>query len=152
MEPREEAAVFQMSETVSIDRPPADVFSFVADLRNFPIWRANLASSRVVSDSPTDVGATCDEEIQVGPRKIPATCRITSFSAGREFLFQAISQGLVYDGHLLVEPHGSGCRLTLSGEVRLSGFMRLMQPVLSRRMRQGVRTEVAAIRDHMAVV
>lgn len=42
--------MFRMSETVTIDRPATDVFDFVADLHNFPLWRANLASSTVVSE------------------------------------------------------------------------------------------------------
>jgi uncharacterized membrane protein len=35
--------MFRVSETVSIGRPPGDVFRVVADLRDFPKWRANLA-------------------------------------------------------------------------------------------------------------
>ncbi len=141
--------MFTMSETVSVDRLPDEVFGFVADLRNFPLWRANLASSKVVSQNSTDLGARCDEEIQMGPRKIPASCQITSFEAGREFSFRAVSRGLVYDGRLLVERRDGGSRLTLSGEVNLTGFLRLLQPMISGRMRQGVRSEVAAIKTHM---
>jgi hypothetical protein len=141
--------VFQMGETVSIDRSPAEVFAFIADIRNFPIWRANLASSTVVSDSSTDVGARCDEEIQMGPRRIPASCEITTFSPGRTFSFRAVSPGLVYDGRVDVEPAAAGSRFTLSGEVNLGGFMRLLQPVISSRMRDGVRKEVAAVKAHL---
>jgi uncharacterized protein YndB with AHSA1/START domain len=141
--------MFQMSETVSIDRPPEQVFEFIADLRNFPVWRANLASSRVVSGQPTGVGARCDEEIQMGPRRMAATCQITSFSAGREFSFKAVSPGLIYDGRLQVVGEGAGSRLTLSGDVTTSGFVRLLQPLIKGRMEQGVRSEVAAIKAHM---
>jgi len=138
--------MFRMSETVSISKPPGDVFRFVADLRNFPEWRANLASSAVVSETWTDVGARCDEQIQMGPRKIPASCEITTFSAGRRFSFRAVSPGLVYDGNVVVEPEAGGSTFTLSGEVRLSGPLRLLQPVIRARMRDGVRREAAAVK------
>jgi len=144
--------VFRLSETVSIDRAPADVFDFVADLRNFPLWRSNLASSTIVSERSTGVGARCDEEVQVGPRRVRGSCEITASSAGQEFSFRAISPGFVYDGSVSVEPAGDGCRFTLSGDVSLSGFMRLLEPVLERRMRAGVRSEVAAIKSHMELV
>jgi len=141
--------MFHMSETVLINRSPEDVFAFVADLRNFPIWRANLASSTVVSEGFTDVGARCDEEIQMGPRRIPATCEITAFSAGRTYSFRAVSPGLIYDGRVVVGPEEDGSSFTLSGEVGVSGFLRLLQPIIKGRMRDGVRREVAAVKAHM---
>ncbi len=141
--------MFNMSESVLIHRSPEDVFEFVADLRNFPIWRANLASSTVVSERSTDVGARCDEEIQMGPRRIPATCEITAFSAGRTFSFQAVSPGLTYDGHVVVGPEEDGSSFTLSGEVRVNGFLRLLQPIIKGRMQEGVRREVAGVKAHM---
>lgn len=141
--------MFRVSATVSIHRSPPNVFAFVADLRNFPLWRANLATSTLVSENFTDVGARCEEEMQIGPRRIPATCQITAFSAGRTLSFQAISPGLVYDGRAVVEPEEDGSRFTLSGDIRLSGFLRLLQPVLKRRLQDGVGREAAAIKAHM---
>jgi Polyketide cyclase / dehydrase and lipid transport len=85
--------MFRIGASVLIQRAPGDVFAFVADLRNFPLWRANLASSTVVSVEFTGVGARCEESIQAGPRTIPATCQITSFSPGRTFSFEARSYG-----------------------------------------------------------
>jgi hypothetical protein len=112
------------------------------------LWRSNLASSNIVSERSTGVEARCDEEVQVGPRRVRGSCEITASSAGREFSFRAISPGFVYDGSVTVAPAGDGCRFTLSGDVSLSGFMRLLEPVLERRTRAGVRSEVAA-KSHM---
>jgi uncharacterized membrane protein len=138
--------MFRVSETVSISRPHGEVLEFVADLRNFPKWRANLASSVVVSEAYTDVGARCDERIRIGPRTIPTSCEITAFSAGRSLSFRALSPGLVYDGKVVVEPEPGGSTFTLSGEVRLSGLLRLLRPVIRARMQDGVRREVAAVK------
>ena len=104
--------VFRIGESVLVHSAPAEVFAFVADLRNFPLWRANLATSTVVSDQFTDVGARCEEEIAIGPRSIPATCQITSFDAGRTFSFRALSPGLQYDGLVTVEPEEGSTRFT----------------------------------------
>ena len=56
--------------------------------------------------------------------------------ADRDYTFRAVSRGLVYDGRLMVTPKEDGSSLTLSGEVQLSGFVRLLQPIISGRMRQ----------------
>lgn len=141
--------VFRIGESVLVHSAPAEVFAFVADLRNFPLWRANLATSTVVSDQFTDVGARCEEEIAIGPRSIPATCQITSFDAGRTFSFRALSPGLQYDGLVTVEPEEGSTRFTLSGNITVTGPLRLLQPLLRRRLQEGVREEVAAIKAHM---
>ena len=85
----------------------------------------------------------------MGPRKMPATCEITSFVADRDYTFRAVSRGLVYDGRLMVAPREGGSSLTMSGEGQLSGFVRRLQPIISGRMRQGVKSEVAAIKAHL---
>jgi len=141
--------VFRIGESVLVHSAPSEVFAFVSDLRNFPLWRANLATSTVVSDQFTDVGARCEEEISIGPRSIPATCQITSFDAGRTFTFRALSPGLQYDGLVTVEPEHDRTRFTLSGNITVTGPLRLLQPVLRRRLQQGVREEVAAIKAHV---
>lgn len=141
--------MFRVSDTVSIDRSSKDVFEFVADLRNFPLWRANLASSTVVSQQATDVGARCDDQIQMGPRKVRGSCEITAFSVGRTFSFRAVSSGLVYEGQVVVDPLQDGSSFTLSGVVTLSGFVRLLEPIIKRRMQEGVSREVAAVKAHL---
>ena len=138
--------MFRMSETVSIDRAPTDVFDFISDLHNFPRWRANLASSTVMSERSNIAGAWCEEEIQVGPLRIPGSCSITALTTGQEFSFRAVSRGLVYDGRLIVEPHGDSTRLTLGGAVHISGGLRVLEPLLARRMRSGLRSEVTTIK------
>ena len=141
--------VFRIGESALVHSGPAEVFAFVSDLRNFPLWRANLATSTVVSDNYTDVGARCEEEIRIGPRSIPATCQITIYDPGRTFSFRARSPGLQYDGLVTVEPEGDATRFTLSGDITVTGPLRLLQPVLRRRLQDGVREEVAAIRTHV---
>ncbi|MEZ5115748.1 MAG: hypothetical protein R2737_05705 [Candidatus Nanopelagicales bacterium] len=57
--------------------------------------------------------------------------------------------GVAYDGLLVVEPRAGASSLTLSGEVSISGPLRLLEPLMRRRMRAGVRHEVAAIKANL---
>ncbi len=141
--------MFRVGDSIVVDRAPDEVFGFVADLRNFPLWRANLARSTIVSENVTGVGAQCEEEMRIGSRTIPGTCRITTFDDGRTFTFRAVSPGLQYDGRAEVRAEGSGSHFTLSGDITLSGPLRLLQPVLRRRIQEGVHSEVAAIKAHL---
>jgi hypothetical protein len=43
----------QLNEAQTIARSPGEVFAFLADLNNFPKWRANLVSFRILTKGPT---------------------------------------------------------------------------------------------------
>jgi hypothetical protein len=75
------------------------------------------------------------------------TCDVTEFSPGRTLAFTATSATLVYDGRIAVEPSEKGARLTLSGDVHPRGPMKLMQPVLRRKLESGIRQEASAVKE-----
>ncbi len=58
--------------TVTITRPADDVFAFLADFSNIPVW--NYAIARTVQTSPgqADVGATYRQRPAVGRRRLAA--------------------------------------------------------------------------------
>jgi hypothetical protein len=139
--------MIQLNETRTIARSPGDVFAFLADLNNFPKWRANLVSFRILTAGPTDVGTRCAEVVQVGPMRATGTCDVTEFSPGRTMAFTATSAGIVYDGRIVVEPWEKGSRLTLTGDVHPRGPMKLMQPVLRRKLESGIQKEGSAVKE-----
>jgi Polyketide cyclase / dehydrase and lipid transport len=51
--------VFTRSVTVQIFRPPDEVFAFVADARNRPLWDESVDTEELTSPSPLVWGAPC---------------------------------------------------------------------------------------------
>lgn len=139
--------MFQLKETVAISRPPGEVFAFLADLDNFPKWRANLVSFEILTTGPTGVGTRCAEVVQVGPLRATGTCNVMEFSPGRTMAFQAVSGGLTYDGRILVEPTDAGSTLTLTGDVRPKGPLNLVQPILKRKLERGIKSEARSVKE-----
>lgn len=138
--------MIRLNEATTISRSPGDVFAFLADLTNFPKWRANLVSFEILTAGPTGVGTRCVEVVQVGPMRATGTCDVTEFSAGRTMAFKAVSAGIVYDGRIVVEPRDEGSKLTLTGDVQVMGFLKLMQPMLKRRLASGIKKEVSSVK------
>jgi uncharacterized protein YndB with AHSA1/START domain len=50
--------VFTRSVTVQIFRPPDEVFAFVADARNRPLWDESVDTEELTSPEPVGVGST----------------------------------------------------------------------------------------------
>jgi len=139
--------MIQLLESRTIARSPGEVFAFLADLNNFPKWRANLVSFTILTEGPTGVGTRCTEVVQVGPMRATGTCDVTEFSTGRTLAFTATSATIVYAGRIVVEPWEKGARLTLSGDVHPRGPMKLMQPVLRRKLESGIQKEASAVKE-----
>jgi hypothetical protein len=55
--------MIQLSESQTIARSPGEVFAFLADLNNFPKWRANLVSFRILTEGPGRSHA-CDRHLR----------------------------------------------------------------------------------------
>jgi hypothetical protein len=141
--------MIQLNETRAIARSPGEVFAFLADLNNFPKWRANLVSFKILTEGPTEVGTRCAEVVQVGPMRATGTCDVTEFSPGKMLAFKATTAGIVYDGRIVVERWENGSRLTLTGDVYPIGPMKLMQPVLRRKLESGIEKEVSAVKEFL---
>jgi uncharacterized protein YndB with AHSA1/START domain len=139
--------MIKLNETRMISRSPGEVFAFLADLSNFPKWRANLVSFTILTEGPTKVGTRCAEVVQVGPMRATGTCDVTEFSPGRLLAFTATSAGIVYDGRIVVEPWNDGSKLTVTAEVYPRGPMKLVQPVLSRKLKSGIEEEASAVKE-----
>lgn len=138
--------MIQLNETVTISRSPGEVFAFLADLNNFPKWRANLVSFEILTGGPTGVGTRCAEVVQVGPMRATGTCNVTEFSPGRAMAFKAVSAGIIYDGRILVEPWEMGSKLTLTGDVHPRGPLGLIQPLLKGKLESGIKKEVSSVK------
>ena len=138
--------MIRLNEATAICCPPGEVFAFLADLNNFAKWRANLVSFTILTAGPTEVGTRCVEVVQVGPMRATGTCDVTEFSAGRSMAFKAVSGGIVYDGRIVVEPSAEGSRLTLTGDVQVRGWLKLMQPMLKRRLASGIKKEASSVK------
>jgi uncharacterized membrane protein len=107
-----------VSVTVNIDAPPEKVFAVLRDVERWPEWTSTVTGVQRVGSGAFAVGSTAYVR---QPRLRPALWRVTEFEDGRNFAWTTSSPGLRMTAGHLIEPKGTGSRVTLSFE--LSGFM-----------------------------
>ena len=139
--------MIQLNDTITISRSPSEVFAFLADLNNIPKYQAEVVTSKVITTGPTKVGTRFTEEVKMGPMRTTANCEVTEFSPNRMMSFKAISPSIDYEGQVLVEPWEKGAKLTLAGTVQPKGFWKLMQPMMKREFKTGIKKELAAVKE-----
>jgi carbon monoxide dehydrogenase subunit G len=133
--------------TVSIQRPPADVFAFIADGETAPQWRPGVTDVTHVSGD--GVGAVYRQGVK-GPfgRRVPADYEITAHEPGRLLAFRAIAGPVRPTGRYELAPDGEGTRVRFSLACELGGLKRLMAPGVHKSMR----AEVASLDRLRAVL
>ena len=136
----------KIEHSVIIDRPLAEVFAFVTDLRNETRWQPEIRSVTLEDPLPLMTGATFREERVTLGRRYDWRFRITRFEAPRVIEIETITGTAPYRGARRFEAVGGATRVTESGELTLPRFARFLEPVLGRLAARPVRVAYARLK------
>jgi carbon monoxide dehydrogenase subunit G len=126
--------------SVTVNRPPSEVFAFVADGEKCLQWRPGVLDIKRVSGD--GVGTTYSQGVK-GPlgRRITADYQVTVFEPDRRLEFQTTTGPARPHGRYELEPVEGGTRLTFSLDAQLSGLSKLlMGSMVQKTMDSEVRT------------
>ncbi len=118
------------SESVEISRPAADVFRYVADLRNEPSWHDDIASVADTTPAEPEVGRTVALKFKPFMGKTDGTFTALEVEPGSRIVYRADFAGLQPVITYLVQPAGAGTRFTRSVDMRPKGIKVLMTPMM----------------------
>src|SRR5579859_1415525 len=125
--------------TVTISRPPRDVFDYLADGTHNREWRAGvLEISRTSADDGQ--GATY-RQVLAGPggRRIDGDYRVTTFEPPRRLEFLVTAGPARPSGSFeLTENADRSTRVRFALDLESAGLMKLMAPMITRQMRREV--------------
>jgi uncharacterized protein YndB with AHSA1/START domain len=114
------------SRSITINRPIADVFAFVADGENGPKWRSGHIDIR--HESGSGAGAVYRQTVPgPGGRRVAADYRVTAWQPPTRMAFEAIAGPVRPTGEYVLEEADDGAtRLTFSLRAEIGGWKRLV--------------------------
>jgi len=120
------------SESADINRAQADVYAYVADLRNEPTWHVDIES--VPSETPAvpELGRVVSVTFKPFMGKTDGTFTLMEVVPGSRLVYRADFAGLQPVITYLIEPNADGTRFTRSVEMQPHGFAKLMTPMMKR--------------------
>ncbi len=125
---------------VTIGRPSAEVFAFIADGENGTKWRSGIMDIAHVSGS--GVGAIYKQGVKgPGGRRVDADFRVTAYEPGRRLAFETIAGPVRPTGEYLIEDTADGARLTFALQAELGGIKKLL---MGGAVQKTMESEVAA--------
>jgi hypothetical protein len=136
-------------ETI-VDRPPAEVFRFVAvdHFVNHPRWDPDVVEMHQTSPGPVGVGTTATVVRRQGRGRVEGTVTVVAHEPDRVAAWEVAFGPFRLVQRADFTPHdgGTATRLRLAIETQASGPMRLLVPLLRVRFRRTMNRSLQAIR------
>jgi carbon monoxide dehydrogenase subunit G len=120
----------RLHEIIETPLPIEDTFAFVADFANSQHWDPGVATSERIDDGPVGVGARYRLGVRMSGRVAPMEYRITTFEAPRRVVLTGDGSNVHAIDDIRFEPAGAGTRVEYTADIRLGGWMRLIQPLV----------------------
>ena len=139
----------RVEESLVIERSPEDVFAFFDDRANDQRWLSSVTESHWLDPQETTrVGRRGRSVMNVMGRREFADV-VTRYVPGRLVEHRQVSDPFVMDTACFAEPHGTGCRVTITYEPK--GFPGgpigwLAAPFALRRVRRMYRGDLARLK------
>jgi uncharacterized protein YndB with AHSA1/START domain len=121
----------RVERTISIARSPAEVFSYIADVRNDPTWHTDVLEVRSSSDV-IGVGTVFDVKVKPSMGVSEGTMTVSRFEPGELVEFHGRMGKMDPTVTNICEAAAEGTRVTRRVEIEPPGIMRLMTPLMHR--------------------
>jgi uncharacterized protein YndB with AHSA1/START domain len=140
--------VIDLTTTLELDRPPEEVFAFVADHRNAPRWQGGLHEVRRLTDGPLGVGTEHEFVRLFAGRRVASRNRFVEFEPGRFVRFEFGEGGWIHGtaSYRALPGDDGGCRLESRMAFHVRGPGRLVEPLLARVLARDVRRDDARLK------
>lgn len=131
---------------IIIDRPPAEVFAFIANFENNPRWQSGMQAAEYTSDGPFGVGTTYKQVAQFLGRRIESHFEVIAYEPDRMVQATTTESSFPITFMRSVEAHNGGSRVkaVITGDA--SGFFKLAEPLLGFMTRRSIRTDYARLK------
>ncbi len=132
--------------SVVVERPVAEVFAFVTDARNNPLWQsaAGLQESLQLPAGPIGVGTQITEIWHFMGMETQATSEVTAYEPDRRYTRHLLSgSSPVNQGTHVFEPVANGTRWTCTALVQAGVVFSAAERVLAAQLTRAMETSMA---------
>lgn len=119
-----------------IARPVPDVFRYVTDPEKLPTWQTNTVSAVPESSGALGLGSRLRELHRApGGKLLESVVEVTAYEPDQTFELEVV-EGVPVHAHMTFQPADGGTLFRFRAHGRLTGVMRLAQPLLQVTLRR----------------
>ena len=140
--------MLRSEESVEINRPVEEVFSYVSTVESQPEWATPPIEVRKDTPEPPKEGDTFTSVSKFLGRRFETPYQITSIEPNRQFSYHATGGPLPDQRWTFAcEEVSGGTRCTMVVEGEPGGFFRLAEPLIERALRRQFRADLGTLKD-----
>ncbi len=139
--------------TIHIDRPPEEVFSFIADAANNPKWRKNVVRTEWLDNGPMRVGRRGRQTARLLGREWTVEAEVVDWDPPRVAAWRTIQGPVSVRSWVRVERDGTGSLASGGAEGGFTGPIGgLLTRLAAPRMIRQAQVDLQTLRDHLESV
>jgi carbon monoxide dehydrogenase subunit G len=119
----------RLHETIDTRLPVDDTFAFIADFANAPAWDPNTVSAQRIDPGPVGIGARYALGVRQRGAVVPMEYRVVTWEPGRRVVLAGDGSNVRATDEIRFEPTPRGTRVDYTADIRLTGWLRLVEPL-----------------------
>lgn len=141
----------KFTNVVTINRPRAAVFAYLADLENLPRWNYAISETRRLTSGPVGAGMRY-RQTRTLPSLSQETLEVTEFEPDRKLSIEGGLGPLHGRVHYLLESEGGSTRLTNTMDLHAAGPLSLVARLGASRVRSAVAANLDTLKQLLEAV
>jgi len=141
----------KFTNTITINRGPGEVFAFLAQFENVPLWNYAISETRKVTSGPVGVGSRY-RQTRTLPTPGAETFEVTEFEPDRRLSIDGALGPLRGEVTYLLAPAGTATVLTNTMNLQPSGPLRLVAPLAVSRVKSAVAANLETLQRILEAV
>ena len=138
----------QLALAVEIERPVSEVFAYWADLERASEWAAPVIERRKLTDGAVGVGTRFRAVDRFPGQRVEFDLEITAYEPD-EHMSAVWSKPMEGGWDATFTEIERGTRLTMQAEMRPSGLMRLLSPIMGPWAKRQMRKDLQAFKQRL---
>jgi uncharacterized membrane protein len=124
--------------SITIDRPVKEVFDFILDGTNSPLWRPSVIDVKLMPGKPLGVGAVFKQGLKGPGGRIDGDYEIVECKPNELIKFQVVAGPARPTGTYILRPLDDSTHVTFILDFQPKGFARLMDGMINKSMKAEV--------------
>lgn len=133
-------------QSTTIQRPVDQVFQFLANPENFPIWAASVLKAEVAGTS-LGVGTQFNQEVKVLGRQAMIPSEIIAYEPPYLFGWRSTGGPAPATMHFTTESSDSGTKVTMVQDVETGNLFKLAGPLMANFARRQNEADLTTLKD-----
>jgi uncharacterized protein YndB with AHSA1/START domain len=137
-----------LRETVTVARPPGEVFAWIADLDRARRWQLGVLEQTITETSPDTVGTRFRQRVGDESASVELHGEVTAYRPDELIEFAVTGRGLSIRTRYFLSPVGQSTLLEAASDVRVGGrAWVLLAPFARGKSVRQLRTELQRLRE-----